>query len=55
MTDKKLLGVCAWLSEKFELDVTGIRALFIVATVLGFGSPIIIYLILFALMPKNSL
>lgn len=52
MTEKKLLGVCSWLSDKFELDATGIRALFIVAAVLGFGSPIIIYLILYLVKPK---
>ena len=51
MTEGKLLGVCAWLSDKFELDVTGIRILFLVATILGFGSPIILYLILRLLKP----
>ena len=47
MIEKKILGVCAWIAEKFELDVSGIRMLFIVAAILGFGSPIIIYLILY--------
>ena len=53
MIDKKILGVCAWLSEKFELDVSGIRLLFIVAVILGFGSPLIIYLILYLVKPKS--
>lgn len=53
MIEKKILGVCAWLSEKFELDVSGIRMLFIVAAILGFGSPILIYLILYLLKPKS--
>jgi phage shock protein C len=43
MIDKKFLGVCAWLSEKFEFDVTGVRLLFVVATVLGFGSPVFLF------------
>ena len=51
MTEGKLLGVCAWLSDKFELDVTGIRILFVAATILGFGYPIILYLILRLLKP----
>lgn len=55
MIEKKILGVCSWLSEKFELDVSGIRMLFIVAAILGFGSPIIIYLVLYLLKPKNVL
>ena len=50
--EKKILGVCSWLSEKFDLDVSGIRIIFIVAAVLGFGSPIIVYLILYLIKPK---
>jgi len=53
MIEKKILGVCSWLSEKFELDVSGIRMLFVVATILGFGSPIIIYLVLYLIKPKS--
>ena len=51
MTEGKILGVCAWLSDKFILDVTGIRILFVAATILGFGYPIILYLILLLLKP----
>ena len=25
MSEKKILGVCSWVSEKFDLDVSGIR------------------------------
>ena len=53
MIEKKILGVSAWIAEKFELDVSGIRMLFIVAAILGFGSPIIIYLILYLIKPKS--
>ena len=53
MTNGKLLGVCAWLSDKFELDITGIRLLFIAAAILGFGSPVISYLIPYLLKPKG--
>ena len=52
MNSKKILGVCAWLSHKFYLDVSGIRLLFIIATILGLGSPIIIYLVLYIVKPK---
>lgn len=51
MNSKKILGVCAWLSYKFDLDVSGIR-LFIIAAILGFGSPILIYLVLYIVKPK---
>jgi len=51
--EKKILGVCAWLAEKFNLDVSGVRLIFIVAAIFGLGSPIIIYLILYLVMPRN--
>lgn len=52
MNSKKILGVCLWLSYKFDLDISGIRLLFIIATILGFGSPILIYLVLYLVKPK---
>ena len=53
MSEKKILGVCYWVSEKFDLDISGIRLLFIIAAILGLGSPILIYLILYHLKPKS--
>ncbi len=52
MTESKILGVCAWLSAKFEIDVTTLRIIFVIATILGVGSPILIYLILALVKPK---
>ena len=53
MNEKKILGVCSWLSEKFDLDVSGIRLLFIIAAILGLGSSILIYFILYLVKPKS--
>ncbi len=53
MTQSKLLGVCAWLSERFNADVTLIRIIFVVATIVGVGSPILIYLILALVKPRD--
>ena len=52
MTKRKILGVCAWLADKFGLDVGGLRILFVTAAILGLGSPIFIYLILYLLKPS---
>lgn len=52
MTEPKILGVAAWLSERFNMDVSGLRLIFIIATILGLGSPILIYLILYLVKPK---
>jgi len=53
MTNRKVLGVCAWLADKFGLDVGGLRILFVAAAILGLGSPIFIYLILYLLKPSS--
>ena len=44
--DKKILGVCAGLSDWTGIDVTMTRILFVAATLIGVGSPILIYIIL---------
>lgn len=49
--DKKVLGVCAWLSYKFDIDVTILRVIFLAAIILGLGSPILLYLILAVVKP----
>jgi phage shock protein C len=48
--ERKLLGVCSWLSFKTKIDVTWVRVGFVVATIAGFGAPVLIYLILFVLL-----
>ena len=50
MNERKLLGVCAWLADKFDLDVNGVRILFIAAAL--FGSPIIVYFVLYLIKPS---
>ncbi len=50
--EKKVLGVCAWLATRFDVDVTTVRIIFIAATILGLGSPILIYLILYFIKPS---
>ncbi|MFL2568259.1 MAG: PspC domain-containing protein [Flavobacteriales bacterium] len=52
-TERKILGVCSWLSEKFGLNVTGLRILFVVFLFLGIGSPFIVYLILYLIKPNH--
>jgi phage shock protein C len=53
-TDDKLLGgVCAGLADHLGLDPTLVRVLAVLATVLGFGSVIIAYLIAWVIVPKD--
>jgi phage shock protein PspC (stress-responsive transcriptional regulator) len=53
LSKRKFLGVCAWLADKFDLDVGGVRILFVAAIVLGLGSPILVYFILYLVKPSE--
>jgi phage shock protein C len=44
--NKKILGVCAGLSDWSGIDTTIIRVAFVLTTLVGFGSPILIYIAL---------
>ena len=52
-SDKKLFGVCGGLAKRFNMDSTLIRMIFVFAAVVGFGSPIILYLVLAFIMPNE--
>ncbi len=52
-TDKMLLGVCGGLANRFGMDSTVIRVIFVIASVVGFGSPILFYFILAFIMPRD--
>lgn len=43
-TNGKMMGVCAGISNRFNIDVTLLRIAFVVATLAGFGLPVIAYL-----------
>lgn len=57
--EKVLLGVCLWLGERFKINITGLRILFVAAALVGLRipilsiSPLILYLVLFLLKPKE--
>lgn len=44
--NKKILGVCGGLANWSGIDPTIIRLIFVVTTLIGAGSPIIIYILL---------
>ena len=52
-SDKQLFGVCAALGRYFSMDPTIARVIFVLATVFGVGSPLIIYGILALVIPKE--
>jgi phage shock protein PspC (stress-responsive transcriptional regulator) len=53
VSENKILGVCLWLSYKFDLNLYGLRALFLIFLFLGVGSPLFMYLVLYLLKPSE--
>ena len=62
-TEKKLLrprdgamigGVCAAFARYFGLDVTVVRLLAVLLLLLGVGSPILVYLVCWIVIPQED-
>lgn len=51
---RMIAGVCAGLARRFEISVTVIRLAFVLATLLGFGTAIILYVVLWIVMPLET-
>ncbi len=51
--ERKLLGVCVWLSDRLGVDVSMVRLAFILAFIFGLGSPGLIYIILYFFRPSG--
>ena len=51
-TDKKLGGVCGGLADYFGIDSLIVRLAF-VALILGWGSGLLLYILLWILAPKK--
>jgi len=48
-----LFGVCGGLAQRFGMDSTVVRAIFVIGAILGVGSFFIIYVVLAFVMPKD--
>ena len=51
---KMIAGVCAGLAEQFGISVTALRLAAVVLTLLGAGWGIIIYIVLWIILPYRS-
>lgn len=52
-TDKKIGGVCGGLAEYFDVDSLIVRIIFVVL-VLGYGTGLLAYLLLWLLAPRRA-
>ena len=50
-SDKMIAGVCGGIAEYLGWDPTIVRIIFVILTFLGWGSPILLYLILALVRP----
>lgn len=46
-------GVCGGIGEYFNVDPTIIRILYVLFTLLSFGTGVLLYLILWFIIPRN--
>jgi phage shock protein C len=53
--NRMISGVCGGLGEYFGIDPTLMRILFVLATFLGFGSALLVYIILLIVVPEEPL
>jgi phage shock protein C len=49
--DKKIAGVCAGLAREFGISTSLVRLAFLLGTLIGGGMGIVIYLVLWVVMP----
>jgi phage shock protein C len=54
MSDKKLFGICGGAGEYFDIDPTIIRIAYAVFTVLSGGTGILIYLLMYLIIPEGQ-
>ena len=53
--DRIVGGVCAGLGDFFGLDPSLVRLLFVLVTIFGFGSMVVIYLAMLLIIPEEPL
>jgi phage shock protein PspC (stress-responsive transcriptional regulator) len=54
-TNRMIAGVCAGLGSFFGIDPTVVRLVFVAGALLGFGSFVLIYLVLFIVVPEEPM
>jgi phage shock protein PspC (stress-responsive transcriptional regulator) len=53
-TDRMIAGVCGGIAAYLGIDPTIIRLIFAGAFLLGFGSPVLLYLLLWLIIPLED-
>jgi phage shock protein C len=53
--NRMIAGVCSGLADFFGIDPTVVRLVFVAGALLGFGSFILIYLVMFIVVPEEPM
>lgn len=51
ISKKIVFGVCSGIAKSMNIDVTIVRLIFLLLALMGFGMPVIIYIVLALIMP----
>lgn len=51
--DRMIAGVCGGIAERFGTDAAPVRLLLVAATLLGFGTGALLYLVAWAVLPEE--
>jgi phage shock protein C len=51
--DRWIAGICGGIAEHTGIDATLIRVILVIATILGAGSLVVIYLVCWVVIPKE--
>jgi phage shock protein C len=54
-TNRWIFGICGGIAEFFAIDPMIVRLVFVLGALLGFGSFILIYLVMFFVVPEEPL
>jgi phage shock protein PspC (stress-responsive transcriptional regulator) len=52
--DRMVSGVCGGIAGYLNIDSTLVRIIFAILTIVGIGSPILVYLVLIFVMPEEG-
>jgi phage shock protein PspC (stress-responsive transcriptional regulator) len=53
-SDRMVAGVCGGIAELLNVDAAVVRIILVAATLLGFGTGAVLYLICWVLMPEEG-
>jgi phage shock protein C len=52
-TNRYIAGVCGGLGDYFKMDPTLVRLIFVLAALVGWGTPVILYIVMAIIVPEE--